>query len=48
VTLTMPLSGMVCRRQAGTCNGKPTHQIWNACLYPLRKYYRRRKMSKMG
>jgi len=30
VTLTTPLSGMVCYRQAGTCYDKPTHQIWSA------------------
>ena len=27
---------------------KPTHHIWSACLHPIRKYDRRRKMSKMG
>jgi len=30
VTLTTPLSGTICHRQAGTCYDKPTHQIWSA------------------
>jgi len=29
VTLTTPLSGKVCYRQAETCYGKPIHQIWS-------------------
>ena len=48
VTLTTPLSGLVCHRQAGTCCDKPTHQNGTACLHPLRKYERHCKMSKMG
>jgi len=27
---------------------KPTHQIWSACVHPLRKYEKRHKMSKLG
>ena len=48
MTLTTPLSGTVCRQQAGTCYGKPTHRIWSVSLHPLWKYERRRKMSKIG
>jgi len=40
MTLTTPLSEMVCYRQAATCYDKPTHQIWSAHLHPLRKYER--------
>ena len=35
------------RREAGTCYDKLIHQIWNACLHPLRKYEMRCKMSNM-
>jgi len=38
VTLTTPLLGTVCRRQAGTWYDKSTHQIWSAYLHWLRKY----------
>jgi len=40
VTLTILLLGTVCHWQAGTCCGKPTHQIWSVHLHPLWKYER--------
>jgi len=29
-TVTTPLSGTVCYRQAGTCYDNPAYQIWSA------------------
>jgi len=46
--LTTPLSGIVCQPWAGTCCDQPMYQIWSLYLYPLRKYAKRYKISKLG
>jgi len=46
--LTTPLSGIVCHPWASTCYHQPIYQILSPCLYPLQRYKKRYKMSKIG
>jgi len=48
VTITTPLSGMVCHRWAGTTHEQAVYQIWNRYIHPLRRYERRQKVQKLG
>jgi len=38
VTITTPLSGMICRRCAGTSYDSAVYQIWNLYVHSLRRY----------
>jgi len=46
--LTTPLSGTVYHPCASTCYDQPIYKIWSLYLYPIQRYERRYKISKMG
>ena len=47
VTITTPLSGIICRLCAGTSYVSAVYQIYNLYVHSLQRYYeRRRKMQK--
>jgi len=46
--LTTTLSLMVCHTWPRSCYDQPMYQVWSFYLYPLRRYERRYKISKMG
>jgi len=37
MTITMPLSWIVCHRWAGTSRDQAVYQIWNLYVHPLRR-----------
>jgi len=46
--MTTPISGAVCHPWGSTCYDRLIYQMWSLYLYPLRRYERRYKISKMG
>jgi len=48
MTITMPLSGTVCCRWAGTSFDQAMYQISNLYIHPLLRYEKQRKMHKLG
>jgi len=48
VSCDLTTSGILCHPWASTCYCQTVYQIWSIYLYPLQRYQKRHKMSKMG
>jgi len=48
MTVTMPLSGMICHPEAASCYDQALYHIWSLYLHSLWRYERWYKCTKWG